>query len=232
VDPKSTSASPLPNTDFAGCWSAASIKPWKVGVDPNGPVHRWVPKKAGSNSQWSPTIAIVPFAAMEISGSLSPSGRINGVLEKVKLPAIVLTSQENGGRSEVPVVRFHAPRAYLVDEPLRTFPDAPGKELSDGPRRPITSSVLHPGGPERRTKRERQITPLGSEAGGTRHGFIEFAEVSRWPGFVSQRFPGYMVATRPIGRATARDRFPNHNALWLFACLGGLEDRFRRAPPR
>src|SRR5512146_749414 len=60
VDPRSTSASPLPKTSLLGFCRAASINPWKVGVDPNGPVHRLVPKKFGSNSHCRPVTAIVP----------------------------------------------------------------------------------------------------------------------------------------------------------------------------
>src|ERR1700752_2156801 len=85
VDPMSTSASPPPKIRLPVCCSAASITPWKVGVEPNGPVHRLVPLM----SQPNPTMPIVPSPAMEISGSLFPSGRNSCVLEKVRLPLVV-----------------------------------------------------------------------------------------------------------------------------------------------
>src|SRR6266849_3248630 len=89
VEPRSTSVSSLPKTNFPGCWRPASMRPWKVGDDPKGPVQRCVPKKAGTNSHWRPTMVIVPLGEMAISGSLTPSGRSRAVLEKVRLPMVV-----------------------------------------------------------------------------------------------------------------------------------------------
>src|SRR6185437_2361821 len=91
VEPRSTSASPAPKTLLPGCCSPASMMPWKAGVEPNGPVHRFVPNwpGAGLNNHCSPTMAIAPLAPIEISGSLFPSGRVRVVLEKLRLPAVV-----------------------------------------------------------------------------------------------------------------------------------------------
>src|SRR6266540_5799845 len=94
VEPRSTSASPLPNTVFPAFCKSASSKPRKVGVDANGPVQRWVPYELGSNSHCNPVIASVPFAETEIAGSLSPSGTSNGVLENLKLPGEVAARAE------------------------------------------------------------------------------------------------------------------------------------------
>src|SRR6266581_889893 len=43
----SKSASPLPKTILPGCRRPESSSPWKVGVAPNGPVQKCVPKKLG-----------------------------------------------------------------------------------------------------------------------------------------------------------------------------------------
>src|SRR5260370_2522744 len=88
VVPISTSASPPPKTRLPGCCSAASITPWKVGVEPKRPGQRFVPDL----SPLSPTIPIVPSAAMEISGSLFPSGRNSGVLVKANVPLDLLAN--------------------------------------------------------------------------------------------------------------------------------------------
>src|SRR5438876_2683807 len=80
VEPKSTSASPPPKTSRRpGSWSAESTMPRKVGVKAKGPDQSLVPNV----SHDSAVMAIVPFGWMEIAGSLSPSSRSNGVLEKV-----------------------------------------------------------------------------------------------------------------------------------------------------
>src|SRR2546428_7548134 len=85
----SKSASPLPKTILPGCRRPESSSPWKVGVAPNGPVQKCVPKKLGLNSHCSPVTATVPSLATATAGSLSPSGRSNGVLEKLRLPDTV-----------------------------------------------------------------------------------------------------------------------------------------------
>jgi hypothetical protein len=46
-------------------------------------------RRGGINSHWSAVTAIVPSAPIEIAGSLPPSGRSNGVLEKLRLPRVV-----------------------------------------------------------------------------------------------------------------------------------------------
>jgi hypothetical protein len=99
VEPKSTSASPLPKIVLPDFCKFASTKPRKVGVEPNGPVQRCVPKKLGSNSHWSPVTASVPLAETEIAGSLSPSARVKGVLEKLKLPGVVAARAAPDGAS-------------------------------------------------------------------------------------------------------------------------------------
>src|SRR5206468_12430040 len=48
-----------------------------------------LPKKLGLNSHCSPVTATVPSLATATAGSLSPSGRSNGVLEKLRLPDTV-----------------------------------------------------------------------------------------------------------------------------------------------
>src|SRR5712692_9987023 len=85
VEPKSTSASPPPKTRLPLRWSAASIAPSSVGVEPNGPSQRLVPK----SSQSSPATAIVSLPAILISCSLLPLVRRSGVLLKVKLSVVV-----------------------------------------------------------------------------------------------------------------------------------------------
>src|SRR5512139_782710 len=75
VEPRSTSPSPLPNTDFPTFCRSPSMMPRKVGVEPKGPVHRWVPK-GSLNSHCRPVMAMVPFGPIEMAGSLSPSGTV------------------------------------------------------------------------------------------------------------------------------------------------------------
>jgi hypothetical protein len=53
-----------------------------------------VPYELGSNSHCNPVIANVPSAELEIAGSLSPSGRSKGVLEKLKFPGDVAARAE------------------------------------------------------------------------------------------------------------------------------------------
>ncbi len=79
VEPISMSASPPPPTPFL---MAASIGPWKTGVEPNAPFQMFV----WNSCQDSPLTAIVPSLPMETAGSLSPFGSSNGVLVKLKLP--------------------------------------------------------------------------------------------------------------------------------------------------
>src|SRR5215469_4380236 len=105
VEPKSTSASSPPNTVLPGCCSAASMMPWKVGFEPKGPVHRLVPNcMSDASPKLSPTIPIVPFAAIEISGSLLPSGRESGVLVNIRLPIDVLPNVTNTANTETPKI--------------------------------------------------------------------------------------------------------------------------------
>src|SRR5437762_290912 len=93
----SKSASPLPKTILPGCRKPESSSPWKVGVAPNGPVQKCVPKKLGLNSHCSPVTATVPSLATATAGSLSPSGRSNGVLEKLRLPDRPLGASSSAG---------------------------------------------------------------------------------------------------------------------------------------
>src|SRR5437879_2886581 len=51
----SKSASPLPKTILPGWRKPESSSPWKVGVEPKGPVQKCVPKKLGLKSHWSPS---------------------------------------------------------------------------------------------------------------------------------------------------------------------------------
>src|SRR5438105_406822 len=70
VEPKSTSASPPPKIRLPGFCRAASILPRRLGVLPNWPVQRFVP----NSSHDKPVMAMPPFRAIEIAGSLLPSG--------------------------------------------------------------------------------------------------------------------------------------------------------------
>src|SRR5438046_2703431 len=84
VEPKSTSASPPPNTTaYPALVRALSIGPCRFGVEPKSPVQSCVPK---GNNQPNDVIAMkCPLNA--ISGSLLPAG--NGVLENMRVPAVV-----------------------------------------------------------------------------------------------------------------------------------------------
>src|SRR5215472_8599536 len=86
VEPRSTSASPPPNTTAnPALVSALSIAPWRFGMELKSPVQSCVPK---GNNQPKDVIAIkCPLNA--ISGSLLPLGNSNGVFEKVRVPAVV-----------------------------------------------------------------------------------------------------------------------------------------------
>jgi hypothetical protein len=94
VEPMSTSASPPPKTVLPGCCSPLSISigPLRVGgVEPNGPVQRLLAK--GGRNQLRATTAMVlsfPTVLTAISGSLFPVSVSNGVLEKLRLPEVVL----------------------------------------------------------------------------------------------------------------------------------------------
>src|SRR5713226_1066221 len=90
LEPMSTSASPAPKTDLPGCCSAASITPSNVGVEPNGPAQRSVPKFDGSNNHCSETMPIVPSSPIEISGSLVPCGSKSGVMLKADFGAALV----------------------------------------------------------------------------------------------------------------------------------------------
>src|SRR5437016_8584704 len=76
VEPKSTSASPPPNTTaYPALVRALSIGPCRFGVEPKSPVQSCVPK---GNNQPNDVIAMkCPLNA--ISGSLLPAGNSNGV---------------------------------------------------------------------------------------------------------------------------------------------------------
>src|SRR5215470_755467 len=91
VEPRSTSASPPPNTTANPAFvNALSIAPWRFGVEPKFPVHSCVPK---GNSHPNETIAMeLPLKA--ISGSLLPNGSNNGVLEKLRLPGVVAATAD------------------------------------------------------------------------------------------------------------------------------------------
>src|SRR4030095_11497142 len=83
---KSTWAAPPPKTNRRpGSWSAESTIPRNVGVEPKGPDQSGVPNV----SQESAVIAMVPFVWTEIAGSLAPSSRSSGVLEKLTAPFTV-----------------------------------------------------------------------------------------------------------------------------------------------
>src|SRR2546429_659585 len=86
VEPKSTSASPPPNTTaYPALVRALSIGPCRFGVEPKSPVQSCVPK---GNNQPNDVIAMkCPLNA--ISGSLLPAGNSNGVLENMRVPAVV-----------------------------------------------------------------------------------------------------------------------------------------------
>src|SRR2546425_9994795 len=94
----SKSASPLPKTILPGWRKPESSSPWKVGVEPKGPVQKCVPKKLGLKSHCSPVTATVPSLATATAGSLSPSGRSNGVLEKLRLPDTVAAKADAPAR--------------------------------------------------------------------------------------------------------------------------------------
>ena len=64
--------------------------PRKVGVEPKGPDQRGVPDV----SHDSAVMAMVPFGWMEMAGSLSPSLRSSGVLEKLIAPFTVPSTLE------------------------------------------------------------------------------------------------------------------------------------------
>src|SRR6516165_1795766 len=80
VEPKSTSASPPPNTTAnPALVSALSMAPCRVGVVPKSPVHSCVPLRADHDKA---SIAMkLPLKA--IPGSLLPKGNVKGVMEKL-----------------------------------------------------------------------------------------------------------------------------------------------------
>src|SRR6266404_3593701 len=107
----SKSASPLPKTILPGWRKPESSSPWKVGVEPKGPVQKCVPKKLGLKSHCSPVTATVPSLATATAGSLSPSGRSNGVLEKLRLPDTV------PAKADAPA-RITTSKALRINPPL------------------------------------------------------------------------------------------------------------------
>src|ERR1051326_7297853 len=127
VDPRSTSASPPPNT-WRGpeICSFESTSPRNTGVDPNGPLHKCVTKFSHERL----VMAIWPLASIQIAGSLAPSGRSNGVLVKAWLGvfgagaamAVTVKMQTNRTSSEAE-----------IGETVLTVPPKPG-EISGNPR--------------------------------------------------------------------------------------------------
>src|SRR5262249_61645865 len=84
--PRSTSASPPPNTTAnPALVSALSIGPCRFSVEPKLPVQSCVPLGANHDNE---VIAIKP-ALNAISGSLLPKGNSKGVFENVSVPAVV-----------------------------------------------------------------------------------------------------------------------------------------------
>src|SRR2546425_4354990 len=130
----SKSASPLPKTILPGCRRPESSSPWKVGVAPNGPVQKCVPKKLGLNSHCSPVTATVPSLATATAGSLSPSGRINGVLEKLRLPDTVPAKADAPARiTTSKALRINPPLSWGVWNEFLGRAEC-GNWLSEGPQ--------------------------------------------------------------------------------------------------